>query len=70
MALQDPLLQRKLSWLKRQKDIPVIPLNGDGVVTIQGEDILNLKYLENGALMAVTEVEDFYLIPAHQYEKK
>ncbi|MEK5415868.1 hypothetical protein [Paenibacillus sp. FSL L8-0708] len=66
----DPFLQKKLSWLKRQKEIPVIPLSGSGVVSIQGRDIIYLQYEDNGALMAVTEVEDFYLIPAHQYEKK
>lgn len=48
----------------------MIPLSGSGVVSIQGRDILYLQYEDNGALMAVTEVEDFYLIPAHQYEKK
>lgn len=70
MAEQDPLLQKKLSWLKRQKEIPMIPLNGDGVVTIQGRDILDLKYVENSALVAITKLGDFYLIPTHQYENR
>ncbi|MNB71329.1 hypothetical protein D3C75_178910 [compost metagenome] len=61
---RDLILQMKLNWLQRQEEIPMTPLKGDGIVTIQGRDILDLEYRENGALVVITEIEEFYLIPA------
>lgn len=70
MKETDILLKKKLSWLKKQTYIPMIPTTGVGVQWIRGSDILQLRYIEFDALMVVTNIGEFYLIPDHQYESK
>lgn len=64
MDEKQKLLEAKTLLRERDEHIAVSTKGGD-FVTIKGADITDFKVHKNGAIIAVTEQDEYYIIPSY-----
>ncbi|MEK8215517.1 hypothetical protein [Paenibacillus sp. FSL L8-0463] len=52
-------------FLSKREEILAVPTKGGDFATIRGDEIIDLKVHENGALIAMTNFGDHFIIPSY-----